>query len=138
MSSNRTPVIPDDTPAPLCREEADTPTWRCDRCGRQILGDTGIVSISYQEIERQAGIRARWMAAHPGPAIDAADLVTYPAPSRWRVLHDACRIEDLDYWVATGDLRTWRDVAGWTAHLLGKSWFPTTDWDELLRRAGAR
>ena len=37
-----------------------------------------------------------------------------------------------DYWFGVERARSLAAVIDWTAHLLGKDWFPETNWDQLL------
>lgn len=56
------------------------------------------------------------------PAVPLGEAAHQPGPARWRVQHYACvpqtRVGVYD--IAVANLRTWRDLVGWTAHLAGR------------------
>lgn len=80
--------------------------------------------------EAREARRAREAAAgQPTPfeegllaAVPVGEAVYQPDPARWRVQHYACapRARAGVYDIAVADSRTWRDLAGWTAHLAGR------------------
>jgi hypothetical protein len=56
------------------------------------------------------------------PAVPLGEAACQPAPARWRVQHYACAPQAREgvYDIAVANLRTWRDLVGWTAHLAGR------------------
>ncbi|MFE6869305.1 hypothetical protein ACFVFS_22475 [Kitasatospora sp. NPDC057692] len=59
-----------------------------------------------------------------------------PDSAEWRVDHYVCTDFDRSYYsVDVHRCGTWRDLAGWTAHLMIKGWPDYTDWDALLSAA---
>lgn len=112
-------------------------TLVCRGCGRPIEGDTGSLFVTYEAIAERRRLEAAWNAEHGDGLISGAALMLYPETVHWRAYHYACDPErELDsYWIGAERLRTWRDLARWTAHLMAKRWFPLTDWDCLLREA---
>jgi hypothetical protein len=78
---------------------------------------------------REARRAREALAGQPTPfeegllaAVPLGEAVHQPDPARWRVQHYACapqaRVGVYD--IAVADLRTWRDLVGWTAHLAGR------------------
>jgi len=59
------------------------------------------------------------------PAVPLGEALNQPGPPRWRVQHYACAPRPHDgvydvYDIAVTNLRTWRDLVTWTAHLAGR------------------
>lgn len=64
------------------------------------------------------------------------NLMTRPQPAG-RVTHTACEPgwpEDR-YDIALDRILTFRDLAGWSIHLMRKAWLRHTDWDEFTEDA---
>lgn len=78
-----------------------------------------------------------------GPAtpaqITGGDVIAFVQrrqDAAWRVTHNRCdtRPDFLDdYHIRPETIRTWQDLAYWSAHLFSKRWFRFTDWDGLMR-----
>ncbi|MCR6488377.1 hypothetical protein M8542_36660 [Amycolatopsis sp. OK19-0408] len=49
----------------------------------------------------------------------------------WRVTHERCE-PATGYLIAVERIRTWPAYLHWTAHLMGKGWFASTNWDDLI------
>lgn len=137
MGTNQTPVNSHDSTTP--------PRWTCDKCHEPLSAGDGYLLIRYADIDANTAAEAAWDAAHPADAhgwrtMTMLELVTHPDRVRWAALHRGCDPnpdEIACYWVDIDQLRTWRHVAGRTAHLITKEWLPQTDWTEVLYRAGA-
>jgi hypothetical protein len=90
-----------------------TPTdrilWRCRKCLKPVIGDTGYVGASFQQI-RDRG------------------------PIRWFVSHDECFQDDDTYSIDCVRIATVEDIDWWTCHLRGKNWYDWSDWSELVAR----
>jgi hypothetical protein len=78
---------------------------------------------------REARRAREALADQPTPSEDGlatagpvGEAVCQPGPARWRVQHYACvpqaRVGVYD--IAVANLRTWRDLVGWAAHLAGR------------------
>ena len=107
------------------------PAWTCESCGESVTL-RGALTLRYAELWAHEAAREAWEAG----------TGTYPERVRWHVLHDDCTPAGVarggEYMILAEQLATWQDVAGWTAHLIGKPWLPSTDWGALLIRAGAK
>jgi hypothetical protein len=117
---------------------SDRPVWECESCHKPLSGDDGVVAVSYDDIRKNEEACAEWDARNPGPVHDVGAEGPYPARAHWRVLHDDCGAAQIlnPYEITSGRIGTWRAVASWSAHLLGKRWLAHTDWSALLYRAG--
>lgn len=106
----------------------------CDLCARVISPDDGYLWVDNDEVAKVTQQIAAWEAEHPvGEVMTAANLLTRPEPARWRVTHSACEpgAPEDRYDIALDRILTFRDLAGWTLHLMQKPWLRHTDWDEL-------
>jgi hypothetical protein len=56
------------------------------------------------------------------PAVPLEEALNQPGPARWRVQHYVCAPPSQSgvYDIAVVNLRTWRDLVTWTAHLAGR------------------
>lgn len=110
----------------------------CGTCRKPVEGDTGFIAVTYQDIREAQTAKADHDTRRAWSAV-TLEAVTVPLPGiAWKVLHDHCAAACEMYQVDSGQLRTFADLAWWTAHLMAKSWFPLTDWDEVLREASGR
>lgn len=109
----------------------------CRGCKRPVDDEDGSLRVTYAAIEQYRKAEQQWQARNLGMAVDLAELLTGPDEARWLAYHDRCDPEAGigAYQIDAEHLSTWRDLARWTAHLMGKNWFAWTDWDELLREA---
>jgi hypothetical protein len=108
----------------------------CRQCRFPIEGDAGYLRVTYADINKHQQQEQEYRARHPeGSAVSLEDFLLYPDPVHWLACHDPCEPEPgVDaYQIDAARFRTWRDVCGWTAHLMEKNWFAATDWDNLLR-----
>lgn len=113
-------------------------TLICHGCRFPIEGDTGALRVTFADIAKNRQQDAEWKASHAeGTAMDLAEFLLGPDHVHWRAYHDKCEPEpDLSaYQIDAAKLRTWRDLARWTAHLMSKNWFAATDWGVLLEQA---
>ncbi|WP_327724994.1 hypothetical protein [Streptomyces europaeiscabiei] len=71
--------------------------------------------------------------------VDLAGLTAYPAQVRRRVHHRECdpAREESHCRIRAGRPRDRADPLEWTAHLMTKTWLPSTDWHDVLREARA-
>ncbi len=124
-------------------------TWTCEKCGRPIADGAGYLTLNEADAARFPEKLVAWQAqaiANNPPllgvhgVIGGADLLDYPDPVHWEVLHAACdpNPDRGDYWIAVERIRTAASVLRWTAHLWDKDWLMHTDWDALLQRAAGQ
>jgi hypothetical protein len=114
--------------------------WNCEQCREPIEDDEGYVTIHYGELgEYKRAVKA-WEAEHAKTSAgftlyDGAALLAHPEPPRWQVLHCECDPQPDsgdDYWIGVERIRTPAQAIHWTAHLLGKTWLPDTNWRAVL------
>lgn len=121
------------------------PTWMCEVCHEPVIGRTGYLAFRYPEWEANREADRAWTTQHtlPGGIVGWNVGADTPPPGyvRWHVLHADCD-QDPDsaagYWIEVHRIRTWREVASWSAHLHAKAWFADTDWADRLYAAGVR
>lgn len=112
-------------------------TLICRRCRFPIDGDTGCLRVTYAAIAQYRQQDREYRERHPeGSAVSLEDFLLGPDPVHWLAYHGKCEpVPDADaYQISAARLRTWQDLAHWTAHLMAKSWFGFTDWDVLLEQ----
>lgn len=114
----------------------------CETCDKPIGGgedDPGDLWVAGADVDRFRAEVAVWEAKHGagpgGGVVGWMTLVNYPERARWRAHHSACDSTDLAamYAIQASELRTWTQMAGWTAHLMGKTWLTDTDWQKILQ-----
>ncbi|MEV6347749.1 hypothetical protein [Actinoplanes sp. NPDC051851] len=110
----------------------------CDVCNRIVAPSKGTLWVDDREIEAVRGGVTAWETNHPSDELaSAGDLAKRPSPARWRVTHTACdpgAPGDI-YAIELKRIQSFRDLAGWTTHLMGTSWLQYTDWDALVTGA---
>jgi hypothetical protein len=106
----------------------------CDACCKPVP-DRGYLCVRYEDIHRYRQERGAWEQAHPGHAHLVSELLTLPDPITWRAYHMRCDPwPDRDaYQIDAEQLRTWQQLARWTADLMAKNWLADSDWKSLLR-----
>jgi hypothetical protein len=103
----------------------------CELCGRPVDDGQGCLYVPFAEIRRHHEEQQNWWERQG----DTWYRVV-PAYALWRVTHTACRSVHADIFeIAVEQVRTWRDLAQWTSHLLAKEWLVATDWGHLLGAA---
>lgn len=111
-------------------------TLICETCGFPVAGDSGSIYVLLGDVRDKQRADREWKQAHPpGTAIDIHEFLTMPGDIHWRTGHDKCRTDRDEgcYEIDDDQIATWPALARWTAHLMGKNWFPMSDWDDLLR-----
>lgn len=117
--------------------------WLCDECGAPVEDGDGYLTVKYADIREYKRSHDAFDEAHRRPngwvVYNLAELDEIAGLARWSVLHRNCDPdpESEDYWYAIERVRTYADLLERTAHLLGKTWLPTTTWHSILRRAKA-
>jgi hypothetical protein len=113
-------------------------TLICETCHCPIASNAGSIYAIYREINSACADEAEWQEHHPpGTMIDLGGLLASPLDLiHWHVRHNSCSSEHADeevYEISAERISAWPQLAHWTAHLMGKTWFPLSDWDDLLR-----
>lgn len=119
--------------------------WPCDICGEKVEDGEGYLTVSYRDIAQweqwhEEFDRSRRERAQGGITFYCvSDLNDMPPRAAWKVLHRRCDPEPAssDYWYEIGRIRTPADVFARTAHLMGKRWINSTDWQNVLWRLEA-
>lgn len=108
--------------------------WICDVCTQLIADGEGYVHTNLGD-----AVKARQFDLGQDRTVlrivTFDDLAKMPRRSRWRTHHEKCLPflgDSNDYWMDVERLRTWRQIAHWSAHLSGKNWFAYTDWTGLV------
>lgn len=111
--------------------------WNCDTCHQPIHAKQGWITINYGDIRNYEEGKAAWEAEHQDWAYPLSAWDTYPETPHWHVWHKDCDpdIDSMDYTIDIERIRTKGHMLSWTAHLLSKYWFPSTNWDDIIRRA---
>ena len=137
--------------------------WKCAACGFPIENGKGYITVSMADVRRYEDwetARQRehfreseeewitrgakdedWHLVPQGGSME--EMAEWPDAAQWRPFHesDQCdpRYESgsgTDYVIPVEKIRTWAQLADWTAHLLEKTWFATaTDWSSFIRYA---
>lgn len=117
--------------------------WICEVCKTPIDDGRGYVTVSYSELLSYPDRVKEWedeyvdVSPISGWKSYTLDVLQFhPEGPRWRVLHRHCdpAINSNDYWIAVERIRTHTDVIAWSAHLFGKKWIQSTNWNSLIRR----
>lgn len=106
-------------------------TLICQTCGKPI--DEGHLGIDTQPVTAYEAAAVAWEAEH-GDAGPLAELLTHPEEPQWAAHCEACEPDTCGYCIQAGELATYKGLIKWTAHLMGKSWFAHTDWDDMLEK----
>lgn len=105
----------------------------CDVCGRPVEDGDGALYVRHVDIVRARSDRAEWEKTRGDGPIDIVSLLTLGAPAPWLIHHDACAPADANgYDISVEQVRTWRALLRWTAHLMGKTWLPVTNWATVI------
>lgn len=111
--------------------------YLCDSCSRPVADGQGSLYINFSEVRAHQSAHAEWEANRdPAGAIDIMSLLGLPKPATWHIHHDVCSTDGAgDYDIGVEQVRTWRDLLAWTAHLMEKNWLPDTDWRSVIGNA---
>lgn len=106
----------------------------CDSCGKHIDDGEGVVRLSFGQLsDYRRATKEAVKDETPGRAINIASLLSRPSRVPWHIQHLTCRPEDDDaYEIDVEQVRTWRALLGWTAHLMEKNWLVSTTWVGLI------
>lgn len=114
--------------------------YRCAIYGEFGRAEEMFIELSREEVDRHEREMKQWIQDHPPQAtswgtIPASDLVSYPEPAHWQTMHTECDPHPEShgtYYIAGSAAATHEDLLYWTAHLMEKRWFMSTDWDVLI------
>jgi hypothetical protein len=107
----------------------------CDTCGRPVEDGKGALYVRHADISKAVADHAEWEKTR-GDGIDVVSLLMMGAPAPWLIQHDACGAATADgYDISVERVRTWRALLGWTAHLMSKTWLPSTNWASVIEDA---
>ena len=112
----------------------------CEVCHDPIGADSQ-ATIELPPVNELADIEDAWKRYHAARDtevfVNLATLLALPAPAHWRVVHGTCsdRADTTAYALLVDEVRTHADLLRWTVHLHDKTWFHSTDWDDLVRKA---
>lgn len=106
----------------------------CQACWQPIehghLGIDTQVIAAYQAAEAARG--------KVESADDLLDSVTAgPAAPQWVTHCETCEPNTCGYCIEADQLRTYKDLVRWTGHLMGKTWFASSDWNHMLEQITA-
>jgi hypothetical protein len=106
----------------------------CDTCGRPVEDRQGALYVRFEAIRDYQSQKAEWQGNRPEHgALDVATLMTMPSRIPWHIHHNECAPTTVDvYDICVEQVRTWRALLGWTAHLMEKTWLPSTTWAALI------
>jgi len=135
-------MYPDSTTSPPA--PGPSLVWCCHSCGNSISPlSAGYSQVDRRKIHAYEKAFAEWERrvdeANAGRRLQVIPgdlLLDAPMPVAWTVTCKACDPAaggGNHYWISLDRAATWPDVAEWTAHLLGKTWFVHTRWSQLLR-----
>lgn len=107
----------------------------CQTCGQKI--EAGHLGIDTAALAAYRAAMEEWETNHPDGA-DLMDLVIGgPELVRWVTHCEECEPNTCGYCIEVAQLRTYKDLIKWTAHLMEKTWLADTDWRILLQDVAA-
>lgn len=109
----------------------------CDTCLRPVADGEGCLYLSFGDLADHRRAKREWEASRDESGrLDILGLLGLPSFAAWRIHHDVCRPAGVDgYDITVEEIRTWRGLVKWTAHLMEKNWLVETDWRVLLGNA---
>lgn len=109
----------------------------CGTCGTRIADGDGVIRVQFGALSdyRQA-LTAFQEERGPSRPASIADFLARPRLVPWQILHLVCRPQGEDgYEIDIEQVRTWRKLLEWTAHLMEKNWLGSTNWATLIGSA---
>jgi hypothetical protein len=109
----------------------------CDSCGSRIADGDGVIRMSFGQLSDYKRAMAETQPDRtPGRVFDMAAFLARPSSVPWHIQHLVCRPEGDDaYEIDVEQVRTWRALLGWTAHLMEKNWLASTTWAAVIGSA---
>lgn len=106
----------------------------CDVCGESVARADGVIVVKEDELERREAKLHVWYAEHLDDVrTGKIDFISYPAQVEWHWGHAQC-FSGLKYYIEVNRFDTFGKVLSWTLHLMGKTWFPHTNWRRIVER----
>jgi hypothetical protein len=102
----------------------------CSICEKPTTVATAVV-----EVDSSAASKNRHEAWDTYGENISSNVIPYTHPVPWQWNHKKCGPE-LGYWFDASRISNTRKAMGWTLHLSEKRWFPSTDWETLMRQLG--
>lgn len=110
--------------------------YLCDVCGRPIEDGKGSLYVRDVDLRVRRTDDQEWRRVHGDGPVTITELFSHPRGALWLIHHDRCRPDESDgYHIAVEQVRTWRDLLRWTAHLMDKTWLPDTNWGAVIGAA---
>jgi hypothetical protein len=114
--------------------------WECDKCGEDIAGSTGNLSVDMPAVnlaERARQDRESDPAGRdPGDVSLPVAADWQPQKVQWRVYHTACDPDSgsMSYSIDVADIAALSRVLAWSLHFMdSKNWIRHTDWTSFVR-----
>lgn len=109
--------------------------WKCVVCGFAIADGDGWLQADMSEVMDYEDAVVAWGAKYPDTGHTMAELSEHPDRVPWRALHSVCDPRGGEpYTIGVEDVRTPWGLVKWSAHLLEKTWLPSTNWDDVLQK----
>jgi len=131
--------------------------YKCVKCGEQIKDGEGHLQITYKDFWEHEQAEERYTKATTPDYSDMENMpegfdkdvqrefrrisagvltgektLMIPRLICWHEVHIKCEPDGELYAIPVEQIRTHRDVIGWTAHLFEKDWFCKTNWGFFL------
>jgi hypothetical protein len=114
--------------------------WQCDKCGEDITGSTGYLSVDMPAVnlaERARQEREADPAEQKSSDLNLPpDQEWQPQKVQWRVYHTACDPDSgsMSYSIDVADIAALSRILAWTLHFMDrKNWIRHTDWTSFIR-----
>lgn len=106
----------------------------CDTCGLPVEDGDGALYVRFADIREHQRASKEWESTRSADGLmDMPTLLMMPRSIPWLIHHDACASADTDvYDISVEQVRTWRRLLAWTAHLMDKTWLPSTNWPAVI------
>ncbi|MBT2534086.1 hypothetical protein J7E83_18535 [Arthrobacter sp. ISL-48] len=114
--------------------------WQCDKCGGDIAGSQGYLSVDMPAVNLAERARQE-REIHPDPSGAGGpgltpDTTGQPQKVQWRVYHSACDPDSgsMSYSIDVAEIAVPSRVLAWTLHFMDtKDWIRHTDWTSFVR-----
>ena len=119
-------------------------TYPCAHCGKPIDDGAGFLTIdTATALDYLAHAKQQIRDEDTDSVIRGkswgelrAEQDNAPPKAEWTTVHTICAQENpAGYNIPVAKVRTYRSLNRWTAHLMDKNWFHTTNWPTVLRNA---
>lgn len=109
----------------------------CYGCKFPVGDGDGWLRVLYSDIREYTQRERAWNERAKGHALSVENFLLGPDLVHWRAYHRQCDpdMSEDSYWISSERIRTWPQLVRWTAQLMEKNWFGSTDWSSLLMDA---